>query len=169
MNIRTIIGAVLVLLGAGLFLNGGDAIGPGRLLGYFWPTLFVIPLGLFLHWLYFYLTGRKGAGLLIPGGILITSGIVCQIAMLMDNWVYMWPGFIFAVAVGLFEFYWFGGRNKWLMIPISILSVLSLLFFSVFSIGALFAGIGGQPIVAVIIILAGAWLLVGRGKRKIDF
>ncbi len=93
------------------------------------------------------------------------AGVVCQIAMLFNNWVYMWPGFILAVAVGLFEFYWFGNRNKWLLIPINILTVLSLLFFAVFSIGSIYNNfILSQPIIAIVFILAGAIMLLMKKK-----
>ncbi|MGG2201329.1 MULTISPECIES: hypothetical protein [Paenibacillus] len=163
MNKRTIIGAVFILLGASLFLNRGATFGAGDIFGYFWPSLFVIPLGLFFHWLYFSMTAPRGAGLLIPGGILFTAGIVCQISMLFDSWGTMWPGFILAVAIGLFEFYWLGGRNKWLLIPINILMVLSVLFFAVFAVGSLFGQwMVNGPIVGIVLIVAGAWTLMKR-------
>ena len=150
MNIRTIAGALLILLGLFLFLNRGGEFGIGEVFAYFWPSMFVIPLGLLFHWMYFSLTERKGAGLLIPGGILLVVGIVCQISMLFNIWEYTWPGFIMAVAIGLFEFYWFGGRNKYLLIPINILMVLSLLFFGVYYIGAFMSKVAAQPLVAII-------------------
>ncbi|UPK43643.1 MULTISPECIES: hypothetical protein [Paenibacillus] len=162
---RTILAPVLILLGVYLILNQGGSLGPGTIFATFWPTLFVIPLGLFFHWLYFSMIGR-GVGLLVPGGILLTAGIVSQIAMLFGNWGTMWPGFILAVAVGLFELYWFGGRNKWLLIPINILTVISLLFFSVMSIGTMLNSLSFvQPFVAIVLIMGGAWIIVGRKKR----
>ena len=118
------------------------------------------------HWMYFSLVGRQGIGLLIPGGILLTAGIVSQIASLFDSWGSMWPGFILAVAAGLFEFYWFGSRNKWLLIPINILTVLSLLFFVVFSIGPVLNYLSVvQPVIAVLLVLGGAWLMLGRKRH----
>ncbi|MDF2725100.1 MAG: hypothetical protein K0Q59_4775 [Paenibacillus sp.] len=164
MKLRVIIGTVLMLFGAFLFFNQGGDLNTGSIFAYFWASMFVIPLGLFFHWLYFGMIGRKGVGLLIPGGILLVAGMVCQIAMLFDSWYFMWPGFILAPAVGLFEFYWFGSRNKWLLIPINILFVLSLLFFMIFSTGALFHHLSGQPLIAIVILIAGAFLLVGSKK-----
>ncbi|WP_339311200.1 hypothetical protein NZ043_07175 [Paenibacillus sp. FSL k6-2145] len=162
---RTILAPVLILLGVYLILNQGGSLGTGTIFATFWPTLFVIPLGLFFHWLYFSMIGR-GVGLLVPGGLLLTVGIVCQIAMLFNNWGTMWPGFILAVAVGLFELYWFGGRNKWLLIPINILTVISLLFFAVMSIGTMLSSLSFiQPFVAIVLIMGGAWIMVGRKKR----
>lgn len=162
---RTILAPVLILLGVYLILNQGGSLGPGTIFANFWPTLFVIPLGLFFHWLYFSMIGR-GVGLLVPGGILLTAGVVSQIAMLFGNWGTMWPGFILAVAVGLFELYWFGGRNKWLLIPINILMVISLLFFTVMSIGSMLSSMSFiQPFVAIVLIMGGAWLILGRKRN----
>jgi hypothetical protein len=164
---RNIVGAVLILLGAGLYLNQGNPVGVGTIFGYFWPSLFVIPLGLFFHWLYFTMTAPRAAGLLIPGGIVFTAGIVCQISMLFNSWEFMWPGFILAVAIGLFEFYWFGGRNRYLLIPINILMVLSLLFFAVFTFGTLFNHlVVSGPFFAIVLVLIGAFTLIG-GKSKV--
>lgn len=158
---RSITGIILILLGAGLYLNHGNPVGVGRIFGHFWPSLFVIPLGLFFHWLYFSLTAPRGTGLLIPGGIVFTAGIVCQVGMLFDNWGSIWPGFILAVAIGLFEFYWFGRRNKYMLIPISILTVVALLFFAVFAVGALFnqVTVNGTLIAVVLIVVGCATLL----------
>jgi len=165
MKIKTIGGVLLLLLGIILLLNQGETFGPGKIFAYFWPSLFVIPLGLFFHWLYFSVTERRASGLLIPGGVLLTAGFVCQVAMLFGNWEYMWPGFILAPAVGLFEFYWFGYRNKWLLIPINILTVLSLLFFVVFSFGSLFDMLlTKQPYFAILLIIGGAAILTLRKK-----
>ncbi|GKU77636.1 hypothetical protein [Paenibacillus sp. L3-i20] len=165
MKIKTISGSLLLLLGIVLLLNQGETFGPGKIFAYFWPSMFVLPLGLFFHWLYFGMTGKKGVGLLIPGGILIVVGIVCQIAMLFNSWHIMWPGFILAPAVGLLEFYWFGNRNKWLLIPINILTVLSLLFFIVFSFGSLFNNVlSEQPYFAILLIVGGAAILTLRKK-----
>lgn len=165
MKMKTISGSLLLLLGIVLLLNQGETFGPGKIFAYFWPSLFVIPVGLFFHWLYFSMTGRKGVGLLIPGGVLVTAGLVCQVAMLFGNWEYMWPGFILAPAVGLLEFYWFGNRNKWLLIPINILTVLSLLFFAVFSFGSLMSQmLSKQPYFAILLIVGGAAILTLRKK-----
>ncbi|MFE5319283.1 hypothetical protein ACFQ88_11310 [Paenibacillus sp. NPDC056579] len=163
---RYIGGAVLILLGAGIFLNQGNPIDIGTIFEYYWPVLFVIPLGLFFHWLYFSMTAPRAAGLLIPGGIIFTSGVVCQISMLFDSWELMWPGFLLAVAAGLFEFYWFGNRNRYLMIPITILTVLSLLFFAVFTLGTIFNHLVlGGPVFAIALILIGAIMLMREKSR----
>ncbi|MEK4513229.1 hypothetical protein EJP82_19140 [Paenibacillus anaericanus] len=167
MNKKSWIGPLVILLGVYLLFFRKEALTAGTLFGNFWPTIFVIPLGLFFHWMYFSMTGRRGSGLLIPGGILFTVGLVCQIATLFDSWEYLWPGFIAAPAVGLFEFYWFTDRNKWLLIPINILGGLSVLFFAVFSFGALYNRfIFGQPVLAIALIVIGVGVMIAPRKRS---
>ncbi|AWB47089.1 hypothetical protein DCC85_21435 [Paenibacillus sp. CAA11] len=168
MNRNILIGPILILLGAFLFIRGDLHFSTGSIFVYFWPSLFILPVSIFFHWLYFGVLGRRGVGVLVPGGVLLAVAIVCQIAMLFDSWGIMWPGFIFAPAAGLFELYWFGGRNKWLLIPINILTGLSLLFFAIFSIGAVFGSLAGsQPVIASILIIAGAFLILTRRKSSI--
>lgn len=162
-NRSAFLGPILILLGAFMFIKGEIEFDTGTIFTYFWPTLFVIPVGVFFHWLYFSILQRRGVGVLVPGGVIFTAGVVCQISMLFDTWDTMWPGFMMAAAVGLFELYWFGGRNKWLLIPINILTVLSLLFFVIFSLGSLFGSLASsQPIVAMILIVAGGLMIMFR-------
>ncbi|MCZ8511817.1 hypothetical protein O9H85_05150 [Paenibacillus filicis] len=163
---RFVLGIVLILLGVGLYWNQGHPIGAGTIFSYYWPSLFVIPLGLFFHWLYFSITAPRASGLLIPGGVLLTAGIVCQISMLFDSWGFMWPGFLLAPAIGLFEFYWFGLRNRYLLIPITILTGLSILFFAAFTLGAIFNYlVVSGPVIAIALVVIGAFTLLG-GKSK---
>lgn len=162
-----LLGPILVLLGVMMLFWGDFSLGAGEIFAYFWPVLFVMPVGLFFHWMYFSVLERRGVGLLVPGGIVLTAGIVCQIATLFDSWDVMWPGFILAAAVGLFELYWFGGRNKWLLIPINILSALSLLFFAVFSVASLFSSLSSsRPFVTLALIVAGGLLMLS-GRRSV--
>jgi len=168
MNRNWLMGGILIVLGILLVTSGGESWGTGTIFKYFWPTMFIIPIGVFLHWLYFSVTDRRGVGLLIPGGILMTVGIVCQISMLFDSWGIMWPGFVLAPAVGLFEFYWMGSRNKYLLIPINILLALSMIFFVVFTIGSILSKLStGQPILAMLLILGGAALLFFRKRSYV--
>lgn len=162
---KAIIGPVLMLVGVYFLINPAGMMSPGYIFAHFWPTLFVIPLGVLFHWLYFSMLKGKGSGLLIPGGILLAVGIVCQIGMLLNNWEKIWPGFILAAAVGLFEFYWYSNRNKWLLVPIFILTSLSILFFIVFSLGDMLKEtLFGQPILAILLVMAGFVLMMSRKK-----
>jgi len=130
-----IVGLVLILIGIAFLLrNFGifeiyfDIFDIGFLFSRFWPMFLIIP-GLIFHYSYF-TAKTQDAGLLVPGGILLVMGLTCQISMLFGIWSYMWPGFILAVAVGLFELYLFGSREKGLLIPVFILGGLSLIFFA---------------------------------------
>lgn len=163
---QTLVAPLLILIGIFLLMNSSKDIGTGSIFAYFWPTFFIIPLGVFFHWMYFSLIGR-GIGLLVPGGILLTAGLTCQIAIVTDSWITMWPGFILAVAVGLFELYWFGNKNKYLLIPINILTVLSFIFFIAFSIGSLLSQFSIiQPILALLLIVTGAYVLFRPKKHS---
>lgn len=167
MQKRAVSGLFLIMLGVLLFAARGQAMQPGHVFAYFWPSLFVIPLGLLFHWMYFFATRRQGAGLLIPGGILLVGGIVCQISMLFDWWVYLWPGFPLAVAFGLLEFYWFGGRNRWILVPAFILGGASLMFFAVFTLGSILSfHMVGQTSAAIVLVVIGFLLLMGKGRSR---
>ncbi len=135
-NGTMIIGLILILIGVlyllsnfGIFEIYFDIFDIGFLFSNFWPMFLIIP-GLIFHYSYF-TAKTQDAGLLVPGGILLVMGITCQISMLFDAWGYMWPGFILAVAVGLFELYLFGTREKGLLIPVFILGGLALIFFAI--------------------------------------
>lgn len=166
MNRNALAGLLLLALGVLIAFKVDGNWSSESIFELFWATLFVIPVGVFFHWLYFFL-GQRGVGLLVPGGIVLTVGIVCQIATLFDSWDVMWPGFILSVAVGLFELYLFGSRNRWLMIPIGILTTLSMLFFLVFGIGALLGHLSSlKPLLVLGLVIAGFAFLFLKKKEN---
>lgn len=94
-----------------------------------WPLFILVP-GVVFELAFF--TNRKEPGLLVPAGILITTGIVFIITVtfgwnLMD---YLWPFFPFGVALGLFQLYLFGDREAALLIPVGIIGGFSLIALS---------------------------------------
>jgi hypothetical protein len=161
-----IIGIVLILIGLAYLLNNlgifqiyFDIFDIGFLFSHFWP-LIIIVAGLAFHFSFF--TGKTSdAGLLVPGGILLVIGITCQISMLFNVWGYLWPGFILAVAVGLFELYAFGTKEKALLIPVFILGGLSLIFYAMMLGRVWFLR---MYLVPAILILGGV-LIVVRNRR----
>jgi hypothetical protein len=166
-NGSMIIGFILILIGIlyllsnfGIFEIYFDIFDIGFLFSRFWP-MFIIILALVFHYAFF--TGKSSdAGLLVPGGILLTIGMTCQISMLFDLWEYLWPGFILAVAVGLFELYFFGSKEKGLLIPVFILGGLSLIFFTI-SLGRIsFLRIYLIPIILIL----GGLLIVVKNRRN---
>lgn len=89
-----------------------------------WPLFLLIP-GLAFEVAYF--STKSNAGLLVPGGILITLGSVFLFNT-YTNWHFAgctWPFYVLAPAVGLFQLYLFGGRNSGLLIPVLILTLVA--------------------------------------------
>jgi hypothetical protein len=120
-----IIGIGLVILGA-LFLSEN--------IGYIefdfqdiWPV-FVLLAGIGFGIGYF--QDKKNYGLLMPASILTIYGLLffyCSI----EGWYIMstlWPVFILGPGIGFFMMYLLGGREKGLLVPASILTVLGILF-----------------------------------------
>lgn len=172
MSKGNLLGVVLIVLGLLVFSSRWDVLNgflpsgdPGRLFGYYWATLFVLPLGLLFHFIGL-IGGKRTAGWLIPGGILVVAAVICQISMLTDGWGVLWPGFILAVAVGLLEFYLFGSRNPVLLIPVAILGGVSIVFFSMtLSVFSNFL----QSAIAVLLVGLGVLVMFrknGKGSEK---
>jgi len=121
-GIAIILVGIFLLLGkVGVFDFVGSRI---------WPVFILAP-GLFFHFLFF----AKGlpSGVLIPGGILTVISFMffyCNIFG-WDSMSYLWPGFIMAVAIGLFETYFFdSNKPKAAFIGSAILAMISAIFFS---------------------------------------
>lgn len=154
-------GVILIGVGA-LLILGNLGIVPtfGQLIDVFWPMI-IIFASLMFH-VGFYSNNRL-YGLLMPGGVLLTVGIVCQTAEIFKLWDFMWPGFILAPAVGLFEMYIFGKRSRGLLIPVGILTGLSLIFFA-----TRFQHLGMMPryIIPGILIFIGAVMLTKDKRRQ---
>jgi len=128
--------------------------------GQSWPLSVLIPGILFE--INFFIKGRKDLGLLVPGGILITYGIlfyVCSIYgfQLMDI---LWPLFLMGPAIGLFQIYLFGNHDKAVLIPVGILGGLSLIFL-ISNISTMdFGGIvlSFVPIIVGVILISGTFI-----------
>ena len=133
----------------------------------FWPLFILIP-GIVFEVSYFNSRGKASPGLLVPGGILIVIGILFFIETL-TKWeytAYTWPVYMLAVAVGLFQLYVFGKKDKGLLIPISILAGL----FVIFTVGNLtaikeyFMYIGPSVIIIIGIVI----IFAGRSARSME-
>jgi len=124
-KINYIFGFLLLCIGVILILSNFGVI--EIIWENLWPLFLLIP-GIVFELSYFIY--RKDAGLLVPGGILITYGLLFLVNVnygwhLMDN---LWPIFPLGVAIGLFQLFLFGGREKGLLIPVGILGAISLFF-----------------------------------------
>lgn len=168
-----IIGIIFVIIGAIFLLDNLNIIDPvfealnfWRLVGLFWPSLFLLLPAFFFHFGFFKGRGRD-PGLLVPGGILLILGIAFQINMLFGGWEITWPFYIFSVAFGLFELYYFGNREKGLLIPIFILGGLSFVFFAAFSMKELLGFDTGRAAIPIVLIVIGVLIMFGgRGKKE---
>lgn len=93
----------------------------------FWVFI-VLLVGLSFE-LAFFITGSK-PGLLIPGGIITTIGLLFMFEVTTDwNFAeYTWPVYILSVAVGLFQMYLFSRREKGLLIASLIIGGVAAFF-----------------------------------------
>lgn len=131
-----------------------------------WPIFVLIP-GLCFNLAYF--STRKSPGLLVPGGILTTIGLLFFFET-MTNWKfaeYTWPIYPLAVSVGLFQLYIFGERKRELLIPIGILSLVSIISFACMIYGNVFRWINTSLLVPAILVLIGIVLIFGKGRKNI--
>ena len=125
-----------------------------------WPLFLLIP-GILFELSYFIY--RNDAGLLVPGGILSTYGLLFSINViygwhLMEN---LWPIFPLGVAIGLFQLYLFGGREKGLLIPVGILGAISLFFLINNLLFVDFRFLAG-----ILLVLIGIWVIFKKAKSS---
>ena len=131
-----------------------------------WPIFVLIP-GLCFNFAYF--STRRSPGLLVPGGILTTIGLLFFFETL-TNWhfaEYTWPIYPLAVAIGLFELYVFGERGRGLLIPIGILTSVSIVSFACMIFGNIFRIINTSLVLPAVFVLIGIFLIFGKGQKNI--
>ncbi|WP_316246796.1 hypothetical protein [Paenibacillus ihumii] len=143
---------IIILLGKwGVFSFLGKAL---------WPLILLIP-GILLHlWVF---ARRASSELLLPAGILVVYSILFFIGII-GGWTFLfhklWPAFILGIAVGLFEYYAYASqRQSGMLLTAVVLAAVSviLLGWSVFSISFVY-------LLAIVLIAAGAWLILARGN-----
>lgn len=147
----------IIIIALGLFILLGK-VGIFQFVGsMLWPLFILIP-GLILHVLFFYRV--LPSGVLIPGGILVFISLMFFFCNLVgwDAMAYLWPGFIAAIALGLYEFYMFDSyRPRGAFIAAVVLGIIAAVFFGfilLFSTGVYF--------LAAILIAAGVFMLIRR-------
>lgn len=145
-----ILGVVLILLGITAILNRAGIIEIGW--GHIWP-IFILGPGLIFELSFFINPREDNAGLLVPGGVLLTIGLLffyCTYAG-FDKLAVLWPVFILAPAVGLFQLYLFGKKEIGVLIATGIISSVALVFLVVN-----YSNRAGGYIFPLILIIAGA-------------
>lgn len=154
---RMSLGVIIILLGVFILLGKLGVI--SFVWSIFWPVFILAP-GVLFH--LFYFSRTMPAGVLIPGGILITYSLMFFYCGLFGwhSMSYLWPGFILGVAVGLYEYYMFSDekpREAW--IAAMILGVISIIFF-----GFSLLNSNGIYFIAALLILIGIIMIVRRPK-----
>lgn len=131
----------------------------------FWPLIIII-IGICFESVYF--STKRYIGLLVPGGILITIGLLFVFETL-TNWyfaAYTWPIYLLAVAIGLFQLYIFGEKQPLLLIPIGILVVVLGISFANMILGNLFRNNRFPIIIPVAILIIGVVILFQGLMKK---
>lgn len=112
------LGIIIILHSTGVFRIDWDVI---------W-TYVIIFLGV-IFWLAF-LFDRSDVGVLMPGSVLLTVGLVLNYAA-RNGWYtmnFLWPFFILAPAFGFYAMFLLGGRDRGLLVPAGILTVIGVIF-----------------------------------------
>jgi hypothetical protein len=168
-----VIGLVFVLLGILFLLKNMNIINfdifdIGFIFANFWPAIFLIFPSILIHSVFF--AGKnKDAGILVPAGILLVVGLTCQISTLFGGWGISWPGYLLAVAVGLFELYLFGNKDKGLLIPVVILGGISIVFFNWLTFRWIFGSQFSRFIIPAVLVIFGLLIMFRNGSHKNDF
>lgn len=132
-----------------------------------WPIFVLIP-GLCFEIAYF--SSKTKPGLLVPGGILTTLGLLFLFESMTNGYFarYTWPIYPLSVAIGLAQLYIFGGRNRGLIIPIGILCLVPGISFANMLFGNVYRWINTSFVVPAILILVGIAIIFGRGNKNIE-
>lgn len=131
--------------------------------GDFWP-LIVLGIGVVFELLYF--SNRRITGFLVPGGVLTTLGVLFLFEVATD-WVfsaYTWPVYLFAVSVGLFQLYLFGGRPKGLLIAGSIVGGVGVFSLAIIIFEVFVSAVDIAVVIPLVLIAAGLLFIFGRRR-----
>ena len=159
-NSNMIMGAVLIALGCILLLSNLGYISFSW--DYVWPMALLLPR-IYLHFAFFTKID-KNPGNLVPAGILTTYGLMAY-AVVFLGWGTMaslWPFILIGIAIGLLELYFFGTRDKGLLIPVAILGGLGLMFLS----KSFFFFDLRKFAIPTILVLLGILMLSKRDRKK---
>ncbi len=167
----SLVGLFLIIIGIIIFVL--KAVFNVRILEFeaydFWVFI-VLVVGISFE-LGFFLSGSK-PGLLIPGGIITTIGLLFMFEVVTDwNFAeYTWPVYIIAVAVGLFQMYIFSKREKGLLISSLIVGGVGAFFMFCCLLSQITDIINPNVFIPIALIAGGiALFLSGRGSKKSQY
>lgn len=154
---NAVLGFLLILIGGiWIFTNIFDI--PLFHIGNMW-FLFILVPGLCFEIAYF--STKRNPGLLVPGGILTVIGLLFAFEII-TGWNFSamtWPIYPLAVAVGLFQLYLFGGRERALLVPVGILSCISIISLVGIVYRSLFYWINFSWLIPIILVVVGLYLI----------
>lgn len=132
--------------------------------GNLWPLFILIP-GLSFEYSYF--VNKKNSGLLVPGGILTIIGLlfVFETATRWNFSRYTWPIYILAPAIGLFQLYIFGERDRGLLIPVGVLTIIAVISFISISFGNIFVWLNTSIILPIGLVAIGLYIIFSKEKK----
>ncbi|MDV3427606.1 MAG: hypothetical protein LIR50_11395 [Bacillota bacterium] len=161
---KVIWGFLFIILGVIFLINsifGHEFISASDL----WPFI-VLALGLSFEISYF--NNRKDPGVLVPGGILTVLGFLF-IFETFTNWNfsgYTYPIYTLSVAIGLFQLYLFGEKKGGLLIPVFILTAVSVFQYLSIFYKDIYRYCNSKIIFAVILIFIGCSILYNNIKKQ---
>ena len=161
------LGGLLVIIGglllAARFLFNKPLISLGP--NDFWPMIILLAgAGFELA----YYVSLKAPGLLVPGGILTTYGLLFFFET-ATNWrfaEYTWPVYLLGVVVGLFQMYMHIGRPKGLLIGICIIGGIAIACFIVMFFRVFLSTVDLAVVIPLILIGGGMIMFFGRSSSK---
>jgi hypothetical protein len=149
----------ILLIGIAIVLLLGKLGVFGFLSSLLWPILLLIPAAALY---YLYLNRTLPSVVLVPAGVLLTYGLMFLFCNLFGwgTMAYIWPGFLFGFAVGLYSLYTFDRHaNRSVLTFAIVLGVISLVLFAMKMLFSL-----GIYLIAAIFILLGIFFLIGRSR-----
>ena len=118
-------GLILIFIGLIAVLNNFDIVPID------WEviwTYLILFLGV-IFWIGF-IFDRSKEGLIMPGTILITYGVIFNLnaRFYWADWSMLWPFFLLGPAFGFYAMYIFGKRDRGLLVPAVILTIIGTVF-----------------------------------------
>ncbi|MBP1992824.1 hypothetical protein [Paenibacillus eucommiae] len=124
-----------------------------------WPLFILIP-GVLLH--LFYFNRVLPSVVLVPGGMLIIYALMFFFCNLFgwNSMSFLWPGFIFGIAVGLYELYMFDRQSERGLLTASIvLAVIAAAFLGLMLLFKI-----GIYLLALLLVLAGVFMIIRKPR-----
>ena len=159
-------GLVLIVLGAlALVLNIVFDIRIIKFDSYDFWVFIVLIIGLAFE-LGFFLTGSK-SGLLIPGGIITTIGLLFMFEVSTDWYFsrFTWPVYIISVAVGLLQMYMLSKRQKGLIFAVLFVGGIGVFFELMMILSAVSSNLL-EVLIPISLVAAGIALVFSGYSRK---